>query len=42
MSRPHAVSAAPTATVNYDPVTDRLSSVVGYFDVLSAKKQISG
>jgi SnoaL-like protein len=27
---------------NYDPGTDRLSSVVGYFDVLSAQKQISG
>jgi hypothetical protein len=27
---------------NYDPVTYRLSSVVGYFDVLSAQKQISG
>ena|SRR5215211_462212 len=25
----------------YDPATDRLSSVVGYFDVLSARKQVS-
>jgi ketosteroid isomerase-like protein len=35
--RPVASNGAEFFT--YDPATDRLSSIVGYFDVLSARKQ---
>ena len=47
MTGTHKSNGRPVATkgadfFNYDLVTDRLSTVVGYFDVLSAQKQISG